>query len=150
MKEIISSIGLAAYVKQQLSPENIKAHITLVNNRPVVDRQWFLQVFSAAVASSGGFRGKKLIDYVVFFENWRKTVVNLEYQEIYGEFLDKIDSKLQELDKKLEGFDDLEMACQITEVVMNQLYDEFLQIDREYERKYSNSIIHRFRKFIGG
>jgi hypothetical protein len=150
LKDEIVNVSSSLFLKSELEIENVKKHIKLVNNYPVVDKDWLAKLFSAAIANALNGPPKKitLLETLTIVENLRRTSVNFKYQGIFKEFLDRVDAKIEEMDSKVKAIDDETLRLNVINSVLNQLFDEFTNIDYNYNSEYENSFLKKVTKFF--
>jgi hypothetical protein len=137
------------YIKQEFSIENIKQHIKLVDNKPVIDKRWFyffvLTNIKEEFTKQGVVPGepisaaKAIINIFNIGENIRKIKVNLEYQERFKELLDKIDLKFDEINKNDELILNVNLLQKVLKSTVSKLADEYKDLCEKYYKEYEDS-----------
>lgn len=99
-------INSLSFIKET-SIEEIKKHIVLVDNRPVIDKDYFLKLVWNNVKNEylkqGIIPGQKitpaqtLFNFFNIYKNVKQIKVNLDYQEKFKKLLDDIDDKFEEI-----------------------------------------------------
>ena len=130
--------------------EECKKHITIIDNRPVVDSVWFWDTMAEALSISMNEYVrlaestrpdnlvKELASWFNIPGNIKKTKINLKYQEKFKQLLDRIDGKLAELRKTVAqyGQDDMDDVMDLVLQQVGGLQGELDTLWSEYEAEY--------------